>query len=74
MDNEADQYNVEVLRKLIDFMATESPAADRAVQTIITARCLERVADLSTNLAECVVFIARGVDVKHGYEVMTDRE
>ena len=68
MDNEADQANVQVLRWLIDYMITESPAADRAVQTIITARCLERIADLSTNVAECVVFIARGVNVKHGYE------
>jgi phosphate transport system protein len=35
------------------------------VQTIIAARCLERVADQATNIAESVIFINKGVNIKH---------
>jgi phosphate transport system protein len=38
---------------------------ERAVHTILIANALERVADLSTNIGEDVVFIARGINVKH---------
>ena len=31
-----------------------------------TAKYLERIADLCTNVAEMIVFMVRGVDVRHG--------
>ncbi len=65
MDDEADDLNVQVLKDLMDYMVNDTPAIQRAVQTIITARCLERVADHCTNIAESVFFIARGVNIKH---------
>jgi phosphate transport system protein len=68
MDDEADELNVEVLKKLMDYMINETPAIERSVQTIITARCLERVADHCTNIAESVIFIVRGVNIKHHCE------
>ncbi len=66
MDDRADELNVAVLKSLLDYMVKEVPAVERSVQTIIAARCLERVADQSTNIAESVIFIARGVNIKHG--------
>jgi phosphate transport system protein len=68
MDDEADELNVAVLKALLDYMVTETPAIERSVQTIITARCLERVADHCTNIAESVIFIVRGVNIKHHCE------
>lgn len=68
MDDEADELNVAVLKKMIDLMVTESRSIERAVQTIIVARCLERVADQTTNIAECVIFMAEGVNIKHRCE------
>jgi phosphate transport system protein len=53
---------------MIDLMVTESRSIERAVQTIITARCLERVADQTTNIAETVIFIVQGVNIKHRCE------
>ena len=35
-------------------------AIDRAVQTLSVSRYLERIADLSTNIAEDVVFMVGG--------------
>lgn len=68
MDDEADELNDKVLRRMIDLMVTESRSIERAVQTIITARCLERVADQTTNIAESVIFIVQGVNIKHRCE------
>lgn len=68
MDDEADELNVQSLKDLMDYMVNDTPAIQRAVQTIITARCLERVADHCTNIAESVFFIARGVNIKHHCE------
>lgn len=68
MDDEADELNDKVLRRMIDLMVSESRGIERAVQTIITARCLERVADQTTNIAETVIFIVQGVNIKHRCE------
>jgi len=45
-------------------MINERPVGERGVRTIFIARSLERVADLATNIAEAVIFIVEGVDVK----------
>jgi phosphate transport system protein len=65
MDDAADDLNVRVLKDLLDYMVNEVPTVERAVHTIITARCLERVADQATNIAESVIFIIKGVNIKH---------
>lgn len=65
MDDTADELNLKVLKGLLDYMVKEVPAVERSVQTIITARYLERIADQATNIAESVVFIAQGVNIKH---------
>jgi phosphate transport system protein len=64
-DSEVDDMNIRIMRKLIDFMITENVIVERAVHCIIIANALERVGDLSTNIGEDVVFISRGINVKH---------
>jgi len=72
MDDEADEYTMQVLKGLIEVMAASSSGFEkrvlkmrRSIQTIIISRCLERIADLSTNIAEHVAFIVEGVNIKH---------
>jgi phosphate transport system protein len=65
MDDTADALNVTVLRDLLEYMGRDVPAVESSVQTIIAARCLERVADQATNIAESVIFISKGVNIKH---------
>ncbi len=65
MDDAADDLNYRILKEMMAFMTTEAPAVERAVSTIIAARCLERTADQATNIAESVIFIVRGVNIKH---------
>lgn len=65
MDSRADELDILNLKKLIDSMLQESPAIERSVHTILASRSLERIGDLSTNIAESVIFIAKGVNIKH---------
>jgi phosphate transport system protein len=65
MDDTADELNVRILKDLLDYMVNEVPAVERSVQTIIAARCFERAADQATNIAESVIFIINGANIKH---------
>jgi phosphate transport system protein len=65
MDDIADGLNYRILKDALAFMSNEAPAVLRSVETIIAARCLERAADQATNIAESVIFIVKGVNVKH---------
>ncbi|MFW6334604.1 MAG: phosphate signaling complex protein PhoU [Desulfosalsimonas sp.] len=72
MDDQADEYTVQVLKSLIELIVADAPAIDsrriktrRSIQTIIISRCMERVADLSANIGEQVTFIVEGVNIKH---------
>lgn len=72
MDDNADHWNMVVLQTLIENMVQNTPEGEkrlvntrRSVQTIIVARCLERVGDQSTNIGEHVAFIVTGKNVKH---------
>jgi phosphate transport system protein len=68
MDDVADDLNYRILKDALAYMATDVPAVERSVQTIIAARCLERAADQTTNIAESVIFIVKGVNIKHHYQ------
>ncbi|MGE4443203.1 MAG: phosphate signaling complex protein PhoU [Desulfomicrobium sp.] len=65
LDNEVDVLNHKNMREVIEYMIHETPAIERSVHTIILIRRLERIGDLATNIAESVVFIAKGVNIKH---------
>jgi phosphate transport system protein len=71
MDDEADEANFAVMRDALKYMTEHPSCAEQALQTIIVARCLERSADIATNIAESVIFIVEGKNVKH---VFPDKE
>jgi phosphate transport system protein len=50
----------------LDFMARHPEQPDLGLSVARTAKYLERIADLSTNVAEMVVYMVQGVDVRHG--------
>ncbi|MFZ0942527.1 MAG: phosphate signaling complex protein PhoU [Syntrophobacteraceae bacterium] len=74
MDDIADDLNYRILRNALDYMANEAPAVQRSVETIIAARCLERAADQTTNIAESVIFMVKGVNIKHHCQAMKEDE
>ena len=65
MDDEIDSLNREMYVVLQDEMRRTPGSIERAVQTLSVSRYLERIADLSTNIAEDVVFMVEGELIRH---------
>jgi phosphate transport system protein len=67
-DDLVDDINREIF-EAADFAMTHGVETHRdALDTLIVARNLERVADHATNIAEDVIFWVRGADVRHHAE------
>lgn len=67
-DNLVDELYVKLIKKLIDYLACEKIMVERPVHAIMISKNFERVADLSTNIAEAVVFIEKGLDIRHSIQ------
>ncbi|HYL14698.1 MAG TPA: phosphate signaling complex protein PhoU [Terriglobales bacterium] len=68
MDNVVDRMRDEAFIVLVRKM-NDTPAVTRqALDALLIARNLERVADHATNIAEDVIFWVRGRDVRHNVE------
>jgi phosphate transport system protein len=65
MDNAVDKARNSIQHQLIELMQRDPATVVRAIEVLIVARKLERIADHATNIAEDVVFLAQGVDVRH---------
>jgi phosphate transport system protein len=70
MDDEIDHMNREAHKKLINVMQRSPETSLQALNAIIVARNLERIADHATNIATDVIFWVRGADVRHEYPSM----
>ena len=71
MDNVVDRMRDEAFISLVRTM-NENPAITRqALDALLLARNLERVADHATNIAEDVIFWVRGADVRHSFGAHT---
>ena len=64
-DHLVDNLNREIFASAESAMAQENALRRDALNTLIVARNLERVADHATNIAEDVIFWVRGADVRH---------
>ena len=64
-DAMVDALRDQVTRELITYMMSDPSTLERALELIIIARNLERIADLATNIAEDVIFMVKGETVKH---------
>ncbi len=66
-DDRADELYTLIYRELLRLMLTDPLCIERASHLILVAKNLERIADQATNIAEEVLFILEGVNVKHPY-------
>ena len=67
-DDQVDDLDDQLFRELLTYMIENPANVTRAMELILVARNLERVADLATNVAEEVVFIAEARIIKHHAE------
>ena len=63
-DDEVDNLRDQVFRELLTYMMGDATTIPRALDLILISRNLERIADHSTNIAEDVIYIVRGEDVR----------
>jgi phosphate transport system protein len=71
MDDAVDAMNRSAYKALIGVMSEQSHLAPQALNALMIARALERVADHATNIAEDVIFWVQGADVRH-YKSISD--
>ena len=63
-DDEVDSLRDQVFRELLVYMMADTATIPRALALILVSRNLERIADHATNIAEDVIYIVRGEDVR----------
>src|ERR1051326_4017812 len=64
-DNELDELNRSANKKLTDRMMHDRDQLRGYLNLIIISRCLERVGDHATNIAEDAVYVAAAEDIRH---------
>jgi phosphate transport system protein len=73
-DDEVDNLRDAVYNELIVFMQEERTTINRAIDLLFIAQNLERIADHATNIAEDVLFLVKGIDVRHHAEAREANE
>jgi len=67
-DDEVDQHRDLVFRELVPLMAKNPACIQLALDLILVSRNLERIADHATNVAEDVIYMVLGRDIRHRAE------
>jgi len=68
-DDAVDSLRSACYHELVSFMEKDPQNIRQALDLLAVTRNLERIADHSTNIAEDVLFLVKGVDVRHRSEV-----
>jgi phosphate transport system protein len=64
-DQFVDDLNEQIQRELLTFMLADPTTISRAIKVNYISKCLERIADHATNVAEMVIFMVKGKDIRH---------
>ncbi|MBZ0270488.1 phosphate signaling complex protein PhoU [bacterium] len=64
-DDIVDNYFHRIIRDLLDMMIKDNAVVERGIHVQSIAKFLERMADHATNLAEQVIFMVKGKDVRN---------
>jgi phosphate transport system protein len=66
-DSDVDSLHKQIQRVLISYMLEAPPNITRCLALMQIAKRLERIADHATNIAEEVVYMVEGRDIRHGH-------
>jgi phosphate transport system protein len=72
MDDEIDRMNRRAQSDLLELIQDKPQFTQQAMNGILVARNLERIADHASNIATDVIFWIRGADVRHQLSVLMD--
>jgi phosphate transport system protein len=65
-DDWLDALKDQIFREVLTYMLGDSRTVEPGIDLILISRHLERVGDHATNIAEDVIFLVEGRDVRHG--------
>src|SRR5262245_5821098 len=66
-DRYIDDVCEQMLRELLTYVFEDPTTISRVLRLIFVARNLERIGDHAANIAEMVIFLVEGHDVRHGH-------
>lgn len=64
-DDKVDELKDQIFRELLTYMMSDPNTIQRALSLILISRNLERIGDHATNIAEDVIYMVQGRDVRH---------
>ncbi len=64
-EDQVDAFRNQIFRELLTYMMADPGTISRALSLILVSRNLERVGDHATNIAEEVIYLVQGKDVRH---------
>jgi phosphate transport system protein len=64
-DDQIDQEFEGLMRKLITYMMEDPRTISASIDLVFVAKAIERVGDHAKNLAEAIIYIVKGADVRH---------
>ena len=64
-DDTIDDLHQQLFRELLSFMVENPNTISRAMRLLFVSKSLERVGDHATNIAEMVIFMAKGRSIRH---------
>ncbi len=64
-DQLVDDLNEQIQRELYSYMVEDPSTISRAMRITYISKSLERIADHATNIAEMVIFMVKGKDIRH---------
>jgi phosphate transport system protein len=64
-DDQLDTLKTKIVDLLKGCMSENPQTVNRALDLMYIARCLERIGDHATNIAENAIFVVEGLDVRH---------
>jgi phosphate transport system protein len=64
-DDQIDQEFDGLMRKLITYMMEDPRTISASIDLIFVAKAIERVGDHAKNLAEVIIYVVKGTDVRH---------
>lgn len=64
-DDRLDLLKSQVFRELLTYMLQDTRTIEPALELLLVSRHLERIGDHATNVAEDVIFMVSGKDVRH---------
>jgi phosphate transport system protein len=67
-DDEVDTLNWSIFRAMIQRMVDDTEVIARAIDIVLVARFIERIADQATNISEEVVYLVNARPIRHVHE------